>query len=112
MMWQRISISCQLQNGAFRDKQTGLGWATLVTAMQVAFCLTRIPACYAGEPPIAAAIRTLPQVQDHPSRKHMKSASRPTHTFFIGQICIAAGMAVVTLAFWLHIMHVSRWIGW
>jgi hypothetical protein len=94
------------------DKRSTLGWATLVTAMQVTFCLTRVPARTTGALPVAAAITSLPHTPARPVRRTTQSASRPIHTYCIGRICIASGMAVIALAFWLQIMHVSRWIGW
>lgn len=39
--------------------------------------------------------------------KSDQSPSRPTQTYSAGQLDLAVGMAVITLARWLHIMRLT-----
>lgn len=39
--------------------------------------------------------------------KSAQPPSRPTQTYSAGQLALAVGMAIVTLACWLHIMRLT-----
>lgn len=74
-------------------------WPTAGRRLPSATAVTLVSA---GAPPQSAAA-SRPQVR--------QSAAKPKRIFCIGLLSLMSGMAVVTLAHWLHILHVSTTLG-
>lgn len=85
-----------------------MGLAALVAALHLAVLTGRVSARWAGARPGVLVIWRMPQdTLRVAADKSDQPPSRPTQSYSAGQLALAVGMAVVTLARWLHIMRLT-----
>ena len=89
-----------------REAVSSLGLAAVVTALHVAVLARRVPAwCLHPRQTTSLTWQMPARSVTPPATSRMPS--RPVQAFAVGQLALAAGMAVVTLAAWLHIMRIT-----
>lgn len=91
-----------------RETVSPVGLAALVAALHLAVLTGRVSVRWAGARPGALVIWRMPQDTIRVAAgKSAQPPSRPTQTYSAGQLALAVGMAIVTLACWLHIMRLT-----
>lgn len=91
-----------------RESVSLLGLTAVVTALHVAVLARRVPV--RGWQPGQAAPFIWQESAEAPAIAQAiteRTPSNPTHIFAVGQLALEAGMAIVTLAVWLHIMRIN-----
>ena len=95
-------------HGRQRETVSPVGLAALVAALHLAVLTGRVSVCRAGTRPGTLMIwRMTGDALGTDTGKSDQSPSRPTQTYSAGQLDLAVGMAVITLARWLHIMRLT-----
>ncbi|MGQ9648985.1 MAG: hypothetical protein ACUVXJ_02650 [Phycisphaerae bacterium] len=85
-----------------------VGLAALVAALHLAVLTGRVSVRWAGARPGTLVIWRMPQDAIRVvAGKSAQPSSRPIQTYSAGQLALAVGMAIVTLACWLHIMRLT-----
>lgn len=91
-----------------RETVSPVGLAALVAALHLAVLTGRVSVRWAGNRPGTLMIwRMTGDAPGTNTGKSDQSPSRPTQTYSAGQLDLAVGMAVITLARWLHIMRLT-----
>jgi hypothetical protein len=91
-----------------RDTVSPVGLAAVVAALHLALLTGRVPAFSPARRQGTLMIwRTTADVRAAAGGESEAAASRPVQTYAAGQLSLAAGMAVVTLARWLRIMRLT-----
>ena len=86
--------------------------ATLVAALHLAVLARRMSAGLESHRPVATlAWRAEGSAGVAVRREPDETPSHPSHRFSAGQLALTAGMAVVTLGRWLHIMRSNSSVG-
>lgn len=102
------------QGGTVRGRRSPIalvGLGTLLTAMHVALLTRRLAPLPGGLELAIAAWRWEPGPLVKAAPRAAQVRSNPISSFNVGHLPLASGMAVVVLAFWLHIMHISGVVG-
>lgn len=90
-----------------------LGLTAMMAAWHVALLGGRASACLHHPGPAAVLASSLPGGDRVESRVAAgRVPSRPVHSYYAGQLALTVGMAVVSLASWLHIMRISGALGY
>lgn len=89
------------------DRVSGVGLATMVAALHVVILASRIHARHPHRSPIALMNWQMPVASQIPATISDESPSNPHQAFCVGELALAAGMAIITLTRWLHVMRIS-----
>jgi hypothetical protein len=90
-----------------RDGISGAGLAAIVAALYVVILSSRVSARHPHGPAELLLSWRVPSVGETAAVESKEAPSNPHRTYNVGQLALTAGMAVIALTRWLHIMRIS-----
>ena len=90
------------------DSLSSVGLATVVAALHLAVLARRVPVRSLHHRQTTLLAWRIPAAERIvPGRGAQRAPSKPVHTYCAGLLLLTFGMAVLTLALWLHVMRTN-----